>query len=64
LKEEWHGQARLFLTAAVNHGLMILVAGPSVIRMAPPLIITEDEINEAMDCFDKAVAEVLANHDH
>ena len=64
LKEEWHGQARLFLTAAVNHGLMILVAGPSVIRMAPPLIITEDEINEAMDCFDKAVAEVLANQDH
>ena len=56
---EWHGKARAFLDASVNQGLMVLVAGLSVIRMAPPLIITEDEINEAMLRFEKAVESVL-----
>ncbi len=59
LTDAWQGQARLFLNASVDQGLMTLVAGPDVIRMAPPLIITEAEINEAMDCFDRAVAQVV-----
>ena len=63
LNDEWLGKARLFLTASVDQGLMTLVAGPSVIRMAPPLIISEAEINEAMDFFDKAVAQVVASQD-
>ena len=63
LKEEWHNKARLFLDASVKEGLMVLVAGPSVIRMAPPLIITEDEVNQAMDLFDKAVGAVLSESD-
>lgn len=59
LNEQWRGKARDFLLASVAQGLMVLVAGPDVIRMAPPLIITDEQIDQAMDLFDKAVAEVL-----
>lgn len=58
---EWHGKARSFLDASVNEGLMVLVAGLNVIRMAPPLIITEAQITEAMVRFEKAVETALAS---
>jgi len=59
LVPEWHGKARAFLDAAMNQGLMVLVAGLNVIRLAPPLIISEDEISEAMARFEKAVESVI-----
>jgi len=43
LKPAWHGRARDFLAASADLGLMILVAGPDVIRFVPSLVITPEE---------------------
>jgi acetylornithine/succinyldiaminopimelate/putrescine aminotransferase len=37
------------VTEARNHGLIILVAGPNVIRLLPPLTISKDEIDLLVD---------------
>jgi succinylornithine transaminase family protein len=60
LTEEWHGKAKVFLNAAIEEGVMILVAGLSVIRIAPSLVIEDGEIITAMEKFAKAVDTVLA----
>ena len=60
LTEEWHGKAKVFLNAAIEEGVMILVAGLSVIRIAPSLVIEDEEIVTAMKKFAKAVDKVLA----
>lgn len=60
LKPEWHGQGARFLAAARAEGLMLLVAGPQVLRMAPALNIADDEIHEGMQRFARAVAKVVA----
>jgi acetylornithine/N-succinyldiaminopimelate aminotransferase len=38
-----------FVTAAIGEGLLTVAAGESVVRLLPPLIVTEKEINEAID---------------
>ena len=43
LIEPWHGRAAEVLAQAREQGLMLLMAGPNVLRMAPSLII-EDEL--------------------
>lgn len=60
LKSEWHGQGARFLTAANVEGLMLLIAGPQVLRMAPALNISDDEIHEGMQRLSQAVAKVVA----
>lgn len=40
--------------AAVAEGLLTVAAGMNVLRLAPPLIITEAEVAEALDCLDRA----------
>ncbi|MDX6917271.1 aspartate aminotransferase family protein [Pectobacterium carotovorum] len=59
LKPQWHGRAGEFLAAATAQGLMVLMAGPNVIRFVPSLIIDEDDIVQGMDKFAKAVAQVV-----
>ncbi len=61
LTEAWHGQGAKFLAAAREEGLMLLVAGPKVLRMTPSLIITEQDIVEGMQRLERAVAKVLAS---
>ncbi|MCH8552709.1 MAG: aspartate aminotransferase family protein [Natronospirillum sp.] len=58
LVDEWHGKAKLFLQAALREGLMILVAGPNVLRMAPSLLVTEADIALALEQLERAVAQV------
>lgn len=41
--------------AAMDEGLLLVAAGPNVARFVPPLIISEAEINEALDKFGMAV---------
>ncbi|MCM2972048.1 aspartate aminotransferase family protein [Larsenimonas suaedae] len=50
------GRGRDVLAAAIDEGLMMLVAGPSVLRFAPSLIITDDEIDQGMESLDRALA--------
>ncbi len=59
LTEQWHGQGAKFLAAAREEGLMILVAGPNVLRMAPSLIIPDEDIRDGMALLDKAVEKVI-----
>ncbi|MCY7386837.1 MAG: aspartate aminotransferase family protein, partial [Burkholderiales bacterium] len=57
---KWHGRAKEFVKMAEKHGLMILVAGTNVIRLAPSLLITAEDIELGLKRFDAVFAEVLA----
>ncbi|MEN0577945.1 aspartate aminotransferase family protein [Phytobacter palmae] len=59
LKPQYKGRARDFLYASADEGLMVLNAGPDVMRFAPSLIIEENDIEEGMLRFAKAVAKVI-----
>ncbi|MGX5201489.1 aspartate aminotransferase family protein [Aliikangiella sp. IMCC44632] len=60
LNEKFAGKARDFMVAALEQNLMILMAGPNVIRFAPSLVVSEAEIDAGMRAFEKAVAQVVA----
>jgi acetylornithine/N-succinyldiaminopimelate aminotransferase len=59
MAEEYQGCARDVLNAGVAQGVMALVAGPNVVRMAPALNITPEEIAEGMQRLDAAVGQWL-----
>jgi len=61
LKPAYKGRAREFLYAAANAGVMVLNAGPDVMRFAPALNIDSADIQEGMDRFARAVSEVVAH---
>jgi len=56
LNDSWKGRAKDIVTAANEEGLMILQAGPDVLRMAPSLIISETDIDEGLARLDRALA--------
>lgn len=59
LNDEWQGRARDILVAAGKQGLMVLVAGASVVRFTPSLIISQQEIEEGMARLDKAIVTLM-----
>ncbi|HBT4756837.1 TPA: aspartate aminotransferase family protein [Klebsiella quasipneumoniae subsp. similipneumoniae] len=59
LKPQHKGRARDFLYAAAEAGVMVLNAGPDVMRFVPSLIIEEQDIAEGMARFAQAVAKVI-----
>lgn len=60
LSSEWQGRAREVLQAAEQQDLMVLVAGPNVVRFAPSLVIDYADIDDAMQRLDKALAKLLS----
>lgn len=58
LTEEWKGKAKEFLNAGLDEGVMVLIAGPNVVRLAPSLIIPEPDIDEALVRFEAGVKKV------
>ena len=40
---------------AMKEGLLLVAAGPSVVRFVPPLIVNEAEITDALGRFEKAI---------
>ena len=60
LNEKFTGKAGTFQQAAAAEGLMILVAGSDVVRMAPSLLIPEADIDAGLAKFELAVAKVVA----
>ena len=56
LTEPWRGHSRDFIKATLEEGLLVLVAGPDVIRLAPSLIIPDDLIEEGLRRFERAIA--------
>ncbi|MFO7994574.1 MAG: aspartate aminotransferase family protein [Marinobacter sp.] len=58
LTEEWKGKAKEFLNAGLAEGVMVLIAGPNVVRLAPSLIIPEPDLEEALTRFEAGVKKV------
>lgn len=56
LKADYAGRSGELVKLTMQMGLMTLVAGPNVHRFAPPLIIAESEINDALQLLDQAYA--------
>jgi acetylornithine/N-succinyldiaminopimelate aminotransferase len=44
------------VNAAINEGVLLVPAGPKVVRFVPPLIVTEAEVNTALEAVDKAMS--------
>ncbi|MFN2460118.1 MAG: aspartate aminotransferase family protein [Candidatus Velthaea sp.] len=53
-------QASAFVTPALERGLLINAAGRNTLRFVPPLVITPDEVREAMVLLRAAIASTLA----
>ena len=60
LKEKYKGRAKDFSNQALDYGLMILIAGPDVVRLAPSLIIPDKDIQEGLELLKKAIEKVTA----
>lgn len=61
LNESYQGRARDFLLASAKQGLLVLIAGANVVRFAPALNISGDEIKEAMLKFKQAIKDITVN---
>jgi acetylornithine/N-succinyldiaminopimelate aminotransferase len=48
--------------AAMERGLLLVAAGKDVVRFVPPLIISKEEIEQALSIFEQAVAKVAADN--
>ncbi|MBK3748765.1 aspartate aminotransferase family protein [Stutzerimonas balearica] len=59
LSDAWKGKAAAFCAAAEREALMILQAGPDVLRLAPSLIIEQADIDEGLDRLERAVAALV-----
>ena len=57
LTKKHHGKAREIMGFARNNGLLILQAGLNVLRLLPPLTITEEEISKSMAILKKSIGE-------
>ncbi|MDZ7955544.1 aspartate aminotransferase family protein [Nostoc sp. DedQUE09] len=44
------------VNAAIKEGVLLVPAGPKVVRFVPPLIVTEAEVNTALQAVDKAMS--------
>jgi acetylornithine/N-succinyldiaminopimelate aminotransferase len=44
------------VNAAINEGVLLVPAGPKVVRFVPPLIVTEAEVNTALQAVEKAMS--------
>jgi acetylornithine/succinyldiaminopimelate/putrescine aminotransferase len=40
----------------MKEGLLLVAAGPTVVRFVPPLVVKESEVAEALVRFEKAIA--------
>ncbi|HEY0288183.1 MAG TPA: aspartate aminotransferase family protein [Pseudomonas sp.] len=58
LTDAWKGKAKDIFNAAEHEGLMILQAGPDVIRFAPSLVIEDADIEEGLNRFERAIAKL------
>lgn len=53
LNERWRGRARELLHLGLEEGVMLLVAGPNTLRLAPSLVIPEADLDEGLHRVDR-----------
>ncbi|SFP29388.1 aspartate aminotransferase family protein [Pseudomonas borbori] len=58
LSDAWKGKAKAILDAAAAEGVMVLQAGPDVVRFAPSLVVEEVDIDEGLARFERALAKL------
>ncbi|WP_413615219.1 aspartate aminotransferase family protein [Halomonas cupida] len=56
----YEGRAKDILPLAIEEGVMALVAGPNVLRMAPSLVIPEEDIVEGLERLERAIARMVS----
>jgi 4-aminobutyrate aminotransferase len=57
-KEYAAAERDLIVEKAFEHGLLFLGCGPSSIRLCPPLVVTKEEADVAMDVLEECIQEV------
>lgn len=60
LNERFKGKSKDFVTACAREGLLILQAGPDVVRFAPSLVIPDADIDEGLARFERVVNKLVA----
>ncbi|WP_372866126.1 aspartate aminotransferase family protein [Pseudomonas sp.] len=58
LTDAWKGKAKVILDAAVAQGVMVLQAGPDVVRFAPSLVVEDVDIEEGLARFERALVQL------
>lgn len=61
LRPQWHGKAGDISEMARQYGLLILQAGPNVLRFLPPLVVTEKEMDKGLKRLDVALGAYVAS---
>ena len=61
MSDAYEGRAKDILPLAIEEGLMALIAGPNVLRMAPSLVIPEADIAEGMARLERAIERLVAS---
>lgn len=56
LAEKYAGRSREVVQAAQAQGVLVLVAGPGVVRLAPSLVIEEQDIQQGLERLEAALA--------
>jgi acetylornithine/N-succinyldiaminopimelate aminotransferase len=59
LNDEYKGRAGEFLRAAQTKGLLVLIAGPNVIRMAPSLLIPDADIDAGLVILEASIRSIV-----
>lgn len=59
LSDAWKGRAKDVFDAAEREALMVLQAGPDVVRLAPSLVIERADIDEGLDRLERAIATLV-----
>jgi succinylornithine transaminase family protein len=60
LTEAYRGKAKDIAKAAEAEGLMLLIAGPDVVRLLPALVVSDAQIDEAIALYRRALDAFLA----
>ena len=61
MSDAFEGRAKDILPLAIEEGVMALIAGPNVLRMAPSLVIPEEDIAEGMARLELAIKRLVAS---
>lgn len=59
LSEAYHGKAKDFLNAAMEEGVMTLVAGANVIRFTPSLVVPLEDIKLGLERYEAAISKLV-----
>jgi len=61
-KEYGNAERDLIIERAFERGVLFLGCGPSSIRICPPLVVTEEEADFALDLLEECIGQVGSQH--